>query len=57
MNLKYKCNEEAMDLLELDGSVAITVSFTALDFIAEHYYSFGSWGSVCLQNICKERSK
>lgn len=54
MILKNKCNWEAIDLLELDGSAAIIVSFTALDFTTEHYYSFGPWGSVCLPKISKD---
>lgn len=57
MIFEYKCNWEAIDSLELDGSVAVIVSFAISDVTTEHYYSFGSGSSVCLQKISKERSK
>lgn len=36
MIFEYKCNWEAIDSLELDGSVAIIVSFAISDVTTEH---------------------
>lgn len=36
MIFEYKCNWEAIDSLELDGSIAIIVSFAISDVTTEH---------------------